>query len=209
MNALTEKLDSSSCFNRQSCGVLISFIIHVLILYAFGITLVEKAQYGISSGAGVAAATEETQTTEVSLIEFIPEVPQESEFLISSQEAPVKPIVKKEQIKKKADSYSGTRQDGSNPGLAYDLGAAYLNNPPPAYPAESRRLKEEGVVMLRVDISSQGKVEQLALNKSSGYERLDQAALKAVRKWIFQPSVIAGIRISETVIVPISFRLKN
>ena len=66
--------------------------------------------------------------------------------------------------------------------------AAHLNNPKPVYPAVSRRLKEEGTVVLDVFILADGSVGELRVKRSSGFSRLDEAALAAVRRWKYVPA---------------------
>ena len=66
--------------------------------------------------------------------------------------------------------------------------AAHLNNPKPVYPAVSRRLKEEGTVVLDVFIQTDGSVGDVRVKRSSGYPRLDEAALTAVRRWKYVPA---------------------
>lgn len=66
--------------------------------------------------------------------------------------------------------------------------AAHLNNPKPVYPAVSRRLKEEGTVVLEVFIQADGSVGELRVKRSSGFTRLDEAALAAVRRWKYLPA---------------------
>lgn len=85
--------------------------------------------------------------------------------------------------------------------------AAYLNNPAPAYPMQSRRLNEAGKVLLRVQVSEAGNALQVQLHQSSGHSRLDQAALDAVKRWRFIPARRGDVAISEWVIVPITFNL--
>lgn len=87
--------------------------------------------------------------------------------------------------------------------------ADYLNNPKPGYPSISRRLGEEGVVMLRVYVSPQGTPDQIQLLKSSGFDRLDQAALSAVSKWRFAPARQGKIAVAAWVQVPVSFQLRR
>ena len=87
--------------------------------------------------------------------------------------------------------------------------AAYLNNPRPAYPAVSLRLREQGTVRLRVLVGADGTVRKLELEQSSGFERLDQAALKAVATWKFVPGRRAGVVEEMAVDVPIPFRITN
>lgn len=87
--------------------------------------------------------------------------------------------------------------------------ADYLRNPPPDYPALSRRLGEEGQVMLRVLIGADGQPQQVELRRSSGYERLDRAALDTVRRWRFVPGKRNGVAEAMWFNVPINFVLER
>jgi len=86
---------------------------------------------------------------------------------------------------------------------------AYLTNPKPGYPPLSRRLGEQGVVMLSVLVGEGGDVQKLEVAKSSGYTRLDEAASRAVQNWRFAPGKRAGIAQTMWVKVPISFILEK
>ena len=83
----------------------------------------------------------------------------------------------------------------------------YLRNPPPQYPAESRKLREQGVVLLRVAVTAAGRAAEVQLQRSSGYSRLDEAALKAVRRWEFKPARAGLTAVACTVEVPVRFGL--
>ena len=83
----------------------------------------------------------------------------------------------------------------------------YLRNPPPKDPAESRKLHEEGVVLLKVAVTAEGRAADVQLQRSSGYARLDQAALKAVRRWEFSPARTGAIPVACAVEVPVRFGL--
>lgn len=85
--------------------------------------------------------------------------------------------------------------------------ADYLNNPPPAYPRMSRRMGEQGTVLLRVFISAEGRAEQAEIRSSSGYTRLDEAALETVRRWRYVPGKRAGVAEAMWFNVPIRFVL--
>jgi periplasmic protein TonB len=87
--------------------------------------------------------------------------------------------------------------------------AAYLSNPKPSYPPLSRRLGEQGVVMLSVFVGTSGEVQKLELAKSSGFLRLDDAAQKTVSTWRFAPGKQAGVLQAMWVKVPISFILEK
>lgn len=87
------------------------------------------------------------------------------------------------------------------------FGVAYLNNPKPEYSRSSRRAGEQGKVLLRVLVSEQGLPESVEISKSCGFERLDNAALEAVKKWRFVPAKRNNVVLSAYVTVPIQFSL--
>lgn len=62
----------------------------------------------------------------------------------------------------------------------------------PRYPAASERLREEGVVLLRFLISENGQVVSGTIDQSSGYKRLDDAALTALSLCKFKPATLDG-----------------
>ncbi|RZJ81213.1 MAG: energy transducer TonB, partial [Brevundimonas sp.] len=80
-------------------------------------------------------------------------------------------------------------------------------DPLPRYPAESRRKREEGVVRLRVTVAIDGTVKAIAVAASSGFKRLDDAALEAVRRWRFRPKVQDGVSVEALGFIPIPFNL--
>ncbi|WP_435531282.1 energy transducer TonB [Ramlibacter albus] len=86
--------------------------------------------------------------------------------------------------------------------------ADYLHNPKPAYPAMSKRMGEQGKVLVRVLIGADGSLIEAAITQSSGYERLDQAALSAVRQWRFVPGKRNGVAVQMAHQVPINFVLE-
>ena len=87
--------------------------------------------------------------------------------------------------------------------------AAYLRNEPPRYPNASRRTGEQGRVLLRVFVSADGAPEKVEMGTSSGFDRLDEAALETVRTWKFVPAHRAGTPVSAWVQVPITFALSR
>lgn len=85
--------------------------------------------------------------------------------------------------------------------------ADYLHNPPPAYPRMSRRMGEQGTVLVRVFINSEGRAEKAEVRTSSGYPRLDEAALDTVQRWRYVPGKRAGQAEAMWFNVPIRFVL--
>jgi protein TonB len=83
----------------------------------------------------------------------------------------------------------------------------YRTNPAPDYPAEARRLKQQGVVVLSVAVSAQGRPTSVKLSRGSGFPTLDKAALDAVSRWTFEPAQTAGLPVASHIDVPVRFSL--
>ncbi len=72
----------------------------------------------------------------------------------------------------------------------------------------SKRLGEQGLVTMRVLVSADGTPKQSTVFKSSGYDRLDQAAQSTVMRWKYVPGKRAGVPEEMWVVVPINFVLE-
>lgn len=83
----------------------------------------------------------------------------------------------------------------------------YRKNPPPKYPLRARKKGYEGNVIIEVLVDKRGNVMDLKVFKSSGYEILDQSAMTAVKKWLFEPGTRDGKAAKMWVRVPIRFQL--
>ena len=84
----------------------------------------------------------------------------------------------------------------------------YLRNPPPVYPEQARMEHRQGVVLLKVAVSSMGEPTSVTLARSSGYADFDDSALRAVRRWKFRPASAGGMPIPSTVGIPVDFELR-
>lgn len=99
------------------------------------------------------------------------------------------------------------------PAAAADLGAVLteqpraLRNPRPEYPSAARASGVEGTVMLLVTVSRTGGALRVTVERSSGSELLDRAAVRAVERWRFTPARRAGAAVEADVRVPVTFRL--
>lgn len=78
----------------------------------------------------------------------------------------------------------------------------------PKYPDRSLRMKQEGVVWLRVLISETGARQEIEIYKPTKYALLNQAAIKAVKKWTFAPNMINGQPTKSWVEIPIEFKIQ-
>lgn len=83
-----------------------------------------------------------------------------------------------------------------------------VNKPAPDYPELARKRGQEGVVRIRCQVDATGMVTATSVAVSSGHRLLDEAALKAVKKWRFKPAASNGVPVSGSVVVPVEFRLR-
>lgn len=104
-------------------------------------------------------------------------VPQEKTLIAAPAPAPAPPMV--------APSPPSVVQGA-------DLSARMVSGAPPRYPVESRRKREQGTVLLLLTLDTEGRVSSISIARSSGFERLDNAALSAVRKWRWAPLIRDG-----------------
>jgi len=85
----------------------------------------------------------------------------------------------------------------------------YLEPPAPEYPRLSRRNAESGRVVVRVFIDTAGMPNSVQVSSSSGFMRLDDAALAAVQKARFKPYTENGQPTAGWTYVPINFELEK
>jgi len=75
----------------------------------------------------------------------------------------------------------------------------------PKYPRISRKRGEKGKVLIKVVISSDGRSERVKVEKSSGYQRLDQAAVNAAKKCRFVAAKRNGRAVKGLATIPYNF----
>lgn len=85
--------------------------------------------------------------------------------------------------------------------------AGYRSNPAPEYPALAQDRGLQGQVVLKVHVLASGKPDNVAVDKSSGHKILDDAAVKAVLAWSFDPARRGQTPIDGWVKVPLNFKL--
>jgi periplasmic protein TonB len=100
----------------------------------------------------------------------------------------------------------GRGDGGGGSGFAQ---VAYAYTPKPEYPDRARIEGWEGIVLLRVLVDEDGKPKSVGLNRSSGFESLDHAAVETVRRWRFSPARYRERRIESWVKIPVVFRLMD
>lgn len=86
-------------------------------------------------------------------------------------------------------------------------GVEYIQAPRPVYPSQSRRMGEQGKVVLRVLVNERGHPDQVLVQHSSGSSRLDEAGRQAALRALFKPHLEGGRPVAVFVIVPLNFQL--
>ena len=92
---------------------------------------------------------------------------------------------------------------------ATDLSATMIAARPPSYPILSRRNREQGTVTLAVRLSLDGQVDTVSIARSSGFDRLDKAALAAVKHWRWSPTMREGRAVAVAGLVRMPFVLRT
>jgi protein TonB len=98
---------------------------------------------------------------------------------------------------------------GGGNATVWRVGVSYAYSPKPEYPDSARKEGREGTVVLRVLVDEEGRSKSLELNRSSGFEALDRAALNTVRHWRFNAARYGDQPIESWVRIPIDFRLTD
>ncbi len=87
--------------------------------------------------------------------------------------------------------------------------ASYASNCATVYPSLSKRLGEQGRVTVRVTISADGSPKNPSIARSSGFDRLDRAALEAVSRCRYVPGRVAGVAQEMSYTAPYTFVLEQ
>ena len=113
----------------------------------------------------------------------------------------------------------GTGHSGTGSGIGSGKGPAngtglYIqartsDAPKPKYPDAARRDGKEGRVLLRVLVNEEGRTASVEVNRSSGAEALDQAAVETIKHWRFSPARLGDRPVESWVRIPIDFRLTD
>jgi periplasmic protein TonB len=91
--------------------------------------------------------------------------------------------------------------------LTSELSLACFKRTPPDYPSASRRMAEQGRVVLRVELDETGIITKVAVKEGSGYKRLDEPALAAVKGWQCNAAMRGGVAVRAVALQPFDFNL--
>ncbi len=87
-------------------------------------------------------------------------------------------------------------------------GAQATKQPRPPYPRDARDDGVEGTVVILATVSADGRVTETRIEKGSGDRRLDKAADRGVRQWVYRPALRNGVPVKATIRVHVEFRLE-
>ena len=93
--------------------------------------------------------------------------------------------------------------------LSGELSVSCPERSPPSYPALSMRMNEQGRVVLLVELNTEGRVAKVQVRTASGYRRLDEAAVNAVKGWRCKPTLRDGVAVLATALQPFVFVLEG
>lgn len=131
--------------------------------------------------------------------EFLPvkESPAETKQPVPDRAKPsAKPSTRQKEVRKAPQSRAATYSK-----------ASVRSRARPVYPDSARRKGIEGTATVRLSLDGSGRVIAASISKSSGNAALDASALRAAKRWKFNPATSGGRPVQSAVVVPISFRL--
>lgn len=116
----------------------------------------------------------------------------EAPAAVSKQEAPIAlPVMQKPVV------------------LSGDLSVSCPVRTAPKYPRISLKMDEEGSVVVRVKLDKEGAIAEASVKSSSGYKRLDEAAISAVKTWKCHPAMRDNIAVEAYALQPFEFKLEG
>ena len=168
--------------------------------------------YALATGLGVVEAPKIAQPIVALMIndDSKPQKPETKppapKIEVANDLAPPPP----ETIDLQIEEQPATSSDNASSAPVLDSSAVKIRNrTDPVYPSASRRAGEQGTVVLKILIGEDGRARDVQVAQSSGFSRLDDAAVDAVRKWRFTPSVQSGAVQGGWVTLPVTFRLNS
>jgi protein TonB len=195
-------LAKTSPLRRGGTGLLI-LALHAIVIYAIAMSLgvIKVPEFAQEMEAVIVDAP---QTEEVKPVEVKPELAELTPDVPMPEAIPEIPPEIEVEAPPAAESIATT------PEAAPEVeNLAVSNRVNPVYPPASRRAGEQGTVMLRVLVDERGRPGDISVLKSSGFPKLDQAALDGVRKWTFKPAKNGSTPILSWTRVQVKFELKT
>jgi len=133
----------------------------------------------------------------------LPKHPHSMEISLIEQK-PISPL--------NASSIPNNQMEAGN--LSFKVGSPRESHPlsvvqsePPIYPHRAREKGDEGTVVVRVRVTPKGRAHSVVILSSSGHQRLDDEARRAISNWTFSPAVERGVVVASEIDIPVIFRI--
>ena len=201
----TSSLKSGKSTSRRTGLLIVVAALHVLIVYGLMVATGVVHQPAFVQPIEAVFIPETTQPEEQPEVKIKPEIDQPVANETPPPELQVEEAVtppSEVPVPASANAISGSQQQGAP---AKDLKTA--NRVDPTYPPASRRAGEQGTVQLKVLVDTNGRPSNVEVSQSSGFPKLDEAAIQAVRKWRFEAATDGTNKIQAYTRVAVTFRL--
>ena len=192
-----------STFSRP--GPLIAVVVvHAMIAYLLSVSMGVVPMPKVLEAAQVVFIPEQEQVTEPEIKPVKPEIDQQQVVDTPMPQVDVPPEIEAPPVDA---APSETAPVASAPTGAAAQNLKVTTRTEPIYPPASRRAGEEGTVKLRILVDERGMPRDVQLAQGSGFARLDQAAMDAVRKWRFAAATNGSQAVTAWTNVAVTFRL--
>jgi protein TonB len=137
----------------------------------------------------------------------MPLTTQPSDFAKVKPAPVVEPVIDVSMAAKNVTAESDATISQANAFKQTDINTNYDSNPKPDYPMIAKIRGWQGEVLLRVKVNESGISDAVEIERSSGFDALDESAVEAVKQWVFTPAKYGEEPIASAVIIPIVFTL--
>jgi len=189
-------VDRSEALARGGRGAIVVGL-HLLILYA------------IATGLGVVKPPSIIQPMEAMLIDSTKSTHVQAPMITKPQMEQPQLNLDVQQPEPEIDIPVDTSTAPDASTAISDANLQVMRRVEPVYPAQSRRAGEQGTVVFNVLVDESGHPQQINIARSSGFDKLDQSALQAIHRWMFNPAVRGSQKVAAWTSVRVTFRLEN
>jgi periplasmic protein TonB len=194
----------SGLFNRGPVGLLV-VAVHLVLVYAIAgsLGIVKLPEFAKPMEAVIIDAPQEQQHEPVPIVKPDLEQPM-------VETPPLEDTVPEIEVPVDEPAPNAiTAETSPAPPVAETANMKVNKRVDPVYPAGSRRDGEQGTGMFKVLVDEKGRPLDVQVLKSTGFPRLDTAALEAIRKWAFSPAMQGGQGVQSWTRVQVAFQLQN
>jgi protein TonB len=191
-------------FNRGPVGLLVVGL-HLVLIYAVAgsLGIVKLPEFAKPMEAVIIDSPPEQQHEPVPIVKPDLETP-------SVETPPLEDTVPEIEVPVDEPAPNAiTAETSPSPPVAETANMKVNHRVDPVYPASSRRAGEQGTGLFRVLVDQKGRPQDVQVMKSTGFPKLDQAALEAIRKWAFSPAMQNGQAVQSWTRVQVAFQLQN